>query len=74
MRGTINPPSSPLRAIGADGESSASDKPSPYDAVTDPAKLRRLVTAREKTRAALEAKAAWSGMEQSLGSATAGAE
>lgn len=63
MRDTLNPPSSPLRTV--DGDEAPTPAKVSYEAVTDSAKLRRLVTAREKTRTSLEQKAAWVGLERS---------
>lgn len=70
MRETLKPPGSPLQSVASqiadeDGDPGTTPKPSPYDAVMDPVKLRRLVTAREKTKASLEQRVAWVGMEQS---------
>lgn len=63
MRETLNPPSSPLRDI--DGEKETPRKVVGYEDVKDPVKLKRLITARERTKVTLEQKAAWVGLERS---------
>jgi hypothetical protein len=65
LRSTIAQSSSSLpSAREAEGDSqSPARKPSQYDFIDDIAKLQRLVKAKEKTRASLESKAAWAGME-----------
>jgi hypothetical protein len=67
LRNTINPPDSPLRDINAASTDTPPAKTysTKYDVITDAVKLGRLVTAREKTKQALESKAGWAAMEQS---------
>lgn len=65
MRNTLNPPGSPLQVVDAADTPEDTPKPSPYDDVTDVNKLKRLVGAREKTKASLTQRVAWIGMEQS---------
>jgi hypothetical protein len=65
MRDTINPPDSPLRGIdGVIDITNTNTEQSKYDDIHDVGKLERLVKAREKTRATLEDKIGWVGLEQ----------
>jgi hypothetical protein len=67
LRDTINPPGPPLREVDSaeQAASTSASKSTAYHGVTDPAKLTRLVKAKEKTKQLLESKAGWAGMNQS---------
>jgi hypothetical protein len=57
LRETINPPASPSREVSSSGPASPALRNAiKYDEINDPAKLGRLVTAREKTKQSLESK------------------
>jgi hypothetical protein len=67
LRNIINPPPSPLREVNSTDTimPNPTPKSTKYDITTDPAKLTRLVKAKEKTKQLLESKAGWAAMDQS---------
>ena len=64
MRDTINPPDSPLRGIDGTSSSQPMGDKGKYEDVEDVGKLERLVKAKERTKASLEDKIGWVGLEQ----------
>lgn len=65
LRDTLNPPGTPLQELGAAGTPPPTfTSKGKYDSIEDAARLERLVKAKEKTKAALERRAGWAGLEQ----------
>ncbi|KAK4683883.1 hypothetical protein P7C73_g6333, partial [Tremellales sp. Uapishka_1] len=73
LRDTINPPGSPLLSVdpGTDANEPKQTQKGLYDEVEDIPKLERLVKARERTKALLESKVGWIGLEQNRAEDTA---